>query len=117
MYREGFWGHRPRAFISKIHINRHTYSFLKGHSNKGKKKQLKYRPTFQPEKATQFSQAGVLLPGKWVLALETRMRQPPCGAHTETETSFLRKKIVFFFSFHYQHGLVVTVCKPARKEK
>lgn len=45
------------------------------------------------------------------------MRQPPCGAHTETETSFLRKKIAIFFSFHYQHGLVVTVCEPARKEK
>lgn len=59
MYREGFWGHGPHAFIFKIYINRHTYSFLKGHGNKGnkKKKQLKYHPTFQPEKTTQFSQA------------------------------------------------------------
>lgn len=37
MYREGFWGHRPRAFIFKIYINRHTYSFLKEHGNKKKK--------------------------------------------------------------------------------
>lgn len=36
MYREGFWGHRPRAFIFKIYINRHTYSFLKEHGNRKK---------------------------------------------------------------------------------
>lgn len=33
-----FWGHVPRAFIFKIYINRHTYSFLKGHGHKKKKK-------------------------------------------------------------------------------
>lgn len=48
-----FWGHVPRAFVFKIHINRHTYSLLKGHGHKRRKKrQLKYHPTFQPEKTT-----------------------------------------------------------------
>ena len=38
LHHEGFWGHVPRAFVFKIYINRHTYSFLKVRGQKRQKK-------------------------------------------------------------------------------
>lgn len=36
MHHGSFWGHVPHAFIFKTYINRHAYSFLKGHGHKKK---------------------------------------------------------------------------------